>query len=231
MKNIVLVVLITLFHFSPTTAQTNRTIQIHGTAEYNLSPNEIVIQISFEEYFTDENESIESKVRIETLEQEIRKAVEASNISKDKITSGGVIVVRPYKRGVHKKRRLNKSILVCIKNTDQYILLTRKLEETGYFDNVITTFSIVEFRNTDTDSFKKESKSLAYKNAVEKATLILSESGEKLGKVISINEIDTRKISPNDGSFYSVQPSSNGSSGFKPVVVNYELEVVFEILN
>ena len=119
--------------------------------------------------------------------------------------------------------------MVCIKNTEQYILLTRKLEETGYFDHVITTFSITEFRSTEKESFETKSKTVAYKNAVEKAKLILSESGDKLGKAISIKEIDTRKISPNDGSFYSVQPSKNGASGFKPVVINYELKVIFTI--
>jgi uncharacterized protein YggE len=130
---------------------------------------------------------------------------------------------------VYKKRRLNKSILVCIKNIDQYILLTRKLEEQQLFDQIITTFSVLEMRHTDKETFVTKSRAKAFMDAQKKARLILSASGGNLGKVITINEINSSQRSMDNGSFYSIETTPSGGSGFKPIVISYQVEVTFEI--
>ncbi len=212
----------------PTASAQNpeRTITVSGSYEYNLSPNEIIVNISFQEYFLDEIEKSENKITIETLEQNLTESIQKSGVKREKITTGAVQLVRPYINGVYLKHRLRKSLLVCIGDTEEFSKLTRTLEADGLFDLVISEFSIIEYRHTDKDSYLKESRSLAYKNAFEKAQSILSQSGGQLGKVIKIEE--TSKYPNSSGSFYSTHNSS-GASGFKPIIIAYDLMVTFEI--
>jgi len=212
----------------PTASAQNsdRTITVSGSYEYNLSPNEIIVNISFQEYFLDEIEKSENKITIETLEQKLTESIQKSDVKKENITTGAVQLVRPYINGVYLKHRLRKSLLVCIGDTKEFSKLTRTLEADGLFDLVISEFSIIEYRHTDKDSYLKESRSLAYKNAFEKAQLILSQTGGQLGKVIKIEE--TNKYPNSSGSFYSTHNSS-GASGFKPIIISYDLMVTFEI--
>lgn len=206
--------------------ETQRIIQVSGTSEYNLSPDEIVISISFEEFFTDENEQASSKIKIEDLQQQVFKVLKAAKIEDKDITSGSVTLVRPRIRNTFKKRRLNQTLLICIKNTTEYIALVREIENAGLFEKVVTDFRIVEYRNTNKEEYLIKSRAKAYANAVEKAELILSHSGEKIGKVLSISEMKENNL--NNGGFYEMA-NSNNISGFKPIVISYHLQVVFEI--
>ena len=147
------------------------------------------------------------------------------------VTMGGVYIVRPYKNGTYQKRRLNKSLYVCVKNTEEYICVTRHLEKENLFDDIITEFSIAEFKHTEKEAYLTKSRSLAYENAKEKALLILSTSGKSLGGVIKINEMGQYNPS-NARSLYAVESDAAISvSGFKPIVVSYKLEITFEILD
>ncbi|MEW7290628.1 SIMPL domain-containing protein [Aquimarina sp. 2304DJ70-9] len=206
----------------------DRTITVTGSSTVNLSPNEIILKISFQEYFLDKEEKPESKVVLEVLEEKVRKAIGKSGINKEKITLGSVQIVQPYKNGVYQKRRLNKSLFVCVENTQQHINLARTLEEDNLFDETITDFSVIELRHTEKESYLTKSRSLAYGEALKKAKLILSQSGQQLGKVIRIKELNNNRASNASGSFYSVE-STAGNSGFSPIVISYNLEVTFEI--
>lgn len=206
-----------------------RTIKVTGSSQYNLSPNEIIIQIDFQEYFPDEMEETENKVTLDVIEKKLLQSILKSGVEKDKITVGGVRMVRPYKGNVQLKRRLNKTIFVCVTNSDQYIKLTRSLESDNLFDESITQFDISQFKNTEKEMYLTKSRSEAYKNAVEKATLILSESGQKLGKVIQVNELNTSSSNRSSLEFYSFDNAAEDISGFQPIVISYQLEVIFAI--
>lgn len=212
-----------------------RTITITGSAEYNLSPNEIVIKVGFQEYFKDINETPGSKVTIEELEPQVLKAIYAAGIAKDKVTVGEVKIVQPWQEGnrrIKKRRRLNKTLLVCVNSTEAYVDLTRKFEKENLFDKIITNYNILEYRHTEKDDFLSKSRNEAYKDAVAKADLILNESGNKRGTVLRITEFSARQRPEiNDQSMYSMSTGSEATpSGFRPIVVGYKLEVTFEIL-
>jgi uncharacterized protein YggE len=207
---------------------TPRTIKVTGSCEYNLSPNEIIIQLDFQEYFTDAAETKASKVKLEVIQEKIMASLTKAGVKKDKITEGGVTVVRPYKHNVETKRRLNKTLYVCVGNVAEFIKLTRTLEEDDMFDQIVTVFQVSEFKHTDKNTYLTKSRSEAYKDAVEKATLILSQSGQKLGKVVTVTEVN--KYPNNDkGSFYSFDNAPKDNSGFAPLVISYTVEVTFEI--
>lgn len=229
-KLMVLILFFTNTSFAQTNTNTNaRTIKVSGSAEYNLSPNEIIIQLAFQEYFSNENETTESKVTIEKIEEKVVSSILKSGVKKTKITDGGVQIVRPYKGNVELKRRLNKTIFVCVDNVEQYVKLTRTLEDDKLFDKIVTVFQISEFKHTEKDVYLTKSRSAAYQNAVEKAKLILSQSGQKLGKVLQVTEVNFSSSSDKGGSFYSFDNNSTSVSGFRPIIISYTLEVQFEI--
>ena len=209
--------------------ENSRTIQVSGSAEYNLAPDEIVISISFQEYYLDEEDTKSEKIRLEELQVKLEKAISNAAVKSTEISTGSVQIIRPNRHNGYKRSRLNKTIYVCIKNTDQYITLTRELEKLNLFDQTITAFNISEYRHTEKEKYLTDSRSKAYDLALEKASLILSKSGEKLGKVITISELKANSANRNGG-FYEVVNTGSFQSGFKPIVVFYEIEVEFEIL-
>ena len=211
--------------------QTMRSISVTGKGEFNLSPNEIIIKIDYEEYFLNGSETAENKVVIEDIEKQVVKAVLAAGIKQEEISMGGVQVVRPYNKGVYQKRRLNKNLFVCVRNTTEYVDLIRSIETAELFDRGVVGFSISEYAHSEKESFLLQSREKAYQNAREKAELILSNSGNKLGQVVSIKEINNGgRVTFNPNTYEAVSSPTSTVSGFKNIVIAYELEVVFEIL-
>ncbi len=231
------IIIYLLFICSYAQAQPNNAAQIPsisvtGKASYNLSPNEIIVEISYQEYFTTPDEKEESRVLIEDLEKKVLGSLEVLKIAKDKITMGAAQVVQPYRDNTTMlKRRINKSLYVCVDNSDNYIKLIRQLEKDKLFEKIITQFNLVSYNHTEKEKYLTKSRAEAFKNAKAKAELILAQANQKLGKVVSIKEINYSFDNSSKGSFYSLDNFSNETtSGFKPIVINYELEVVFEIL-
>jgi uncharacterized protein YggE len=233
-SNFTMVFVFTALLFSTAYAQdANRTITITGKSETVLSPDEIIVKINFQEYFLANEETSANKVTIEELEQKVLTAVYKAGVKKEKITSGSATLVKPYdsKSRTYKKRRLNKSILICLSTTSEYIKLTRILESGNLFDEIITDFSISEYRNTKKEEYLDKSRSEAYQNALKKAKLILSTTSQKVGKLVTIKEVKISNGARGDGSIYIDKSSvSLETSGFKPMVVSYEIIVTFEIL-
>ncbi|MFT6747968.1 MAG: hypothetical protein ACJAZ2_002326 [Glaciecola sp.] len=229
------IIVLVLASFSTVLAQDSalKSVTVTGKSEITLSPDEIIVTISFQEYFKDKEETSANKVTIEELEQKVLAAVNKAGIVKGKITSGAATLVKPYdsESRSYKKRRLNKSILVCVGTTAAYIKLTRTLESENLFDTIITDFSIAEYRHTKKEEYLDKSRSEAYQNALKKAKLILSTSGQKVGKLITIKEVMSSGRTSGSGGFYMTKSNSAlETSGFKPIVISYEIIVAFEIL-
>ena len=208
-----------------------RTIQVTGSSVYNLSPNEIIIQISFSEYFTDKEESKENKVKLEGLEEKVRNGLQQANVPNNKITEGNTTMYRPrINNNKYLKRRLQKSLYICVKNVEEYVKIIRTFEDLDLFDNIVTTLSVTQYKHTETDAYLTKSRSKAYQNAVEKAKLILSESGESLGRVLKVTETPAARSGSFNADTYEFDNGPAAPiSGFKAIVVSYSLNVIFEI--
>jgi uncharacterized protein YggE len=208
-----------------------QTISVSGKASYNLSPNEIIVEISYQEYFTSPDESDGSKILIEELEKKVLTSLETLKIAKDQITMGAATVVQPYRDNNILKRRINKSLYVCVNNSEDYIKLIRQLEKDKLFDKIITAFNLNSYNHTEKEKYYIRSRAEAFQNGKIKAELIVQQAQRKLGKVITIKEMNPSWDNGAKSSFYSVDNSAGEkTSGFKPIVISYELEVIFEIL-
>jgi uncharacterized protein YggE len=213
--------------YSALSQDQSRTITVTGNAEYHLSPDEIVIKIDIQEYFLNNIEKPGNKVVIESIQEEVRKAILDSGIKADKLTEGAARMVTPYNNKVSQKQRLNKTLYVCVENVDQYIELIRSLENAELFGEIITGFNITEYRSSEKEAFLTKSRSAAYADAAEKATLILSVSKEKLGKVLKIQEV--RSNSKTSAGEYAFDSAAGAESGFQSITISYSVEVQFEI--
>lgn len=212
-----------------------RTIKVTGSSTVNVSPNEIIIEIQYQEYFKGEEQE-DNRVSIDQIEGKVLKALGKAKIKDEKITLGGINVIRPsiYKNNerIYQKRRLSKSLFICVENTDQLLNVVRRLEDARLMDEIITTFQIVETRHTNIENFKKQTKIDAFKDAQEKANLILSTSNQKPGAVLKVNEMPklptiVREFS--ESTYEAVTSPNSRISGFKPIQVSYTIEVVFVI--
>ncbi len=220
-----------------TFAQTDqaKTITVTGSSSINVSPNEIIIEIRYQEYFKGEEQEA-NRVTIEKIEEKVLAALGKAKIDDEKITLGGISVIRPsiYKNNerIDLKRRLSKTLFICVETTDQLLKVVRQLEAAKLMDEVLTAFEIVETRHTDIEAFEKQVKIDAFKDAQNKANLILSSSNQKPGAVITVKEFVQQPVRGLEfsGSTYEVVPSTSSQiSGFKPIQVTYKIEVVFGI--
>jgi|TARA_B110000967_G_scaffold182226_1_gene199992 uncharacterized protein YggE len=210
-------------------SQDIRTITIEGEKTYNLSPNEVVIEIQYEEYYIKND-----KVTIETIEKQILQILKLEKIKSNKITFGSISVIRPYdyKTKIYDKPRLKKSIYICFSNSEQYASLTRSLEKENLFDNIIKNFGISELRHTEKLIYLKKSRNQAFLDAKSKADLILDNSSQRTGKIIKIEEKNYNyQSSANQGFYATDNTKQSKSSGFKPIVISYAIVVTFEILD
>ena len=230
-KSISLIAILALA-ISPIWAQQQSTITVRGSYEINLSPDEIIVGIDYQEYFLNENEENEQKIKIEEIEERVLKAIKSTGLPDKKITIGGARIVRPYDRGKYRKRRIKKSLQVCVTTSDEFLTLTRAVESAGLFENEVVGFDIDQFRNTERAKFETECRSKAFDDAKAKAELILSTSGQTVGKAITVREINPSSSSVEvfDASTYEVVTVDDGpASGFAPLVVSCKVEVVFEL--
>ncbi|PHI20124.1 hypothetical protein CEQ90_09220 [Lewinellaceae bacterium SD302] len=206
-------------------------ITVTGEAAYNLSPDEIIVRISYEEYFATPEEDPASKVPIEEIEKLVIASIKDAGVPDDKITMGEARLIRPRVGQRFLRRRINKSLLVCVSNTEEYLRLIRQLESDGVFEQEVTSFDLTEYRHTERQVYEEKCELEALVNARAKAERIASKSGRKIGRVMQVRELDGKPGNPWDASAYQLTTSSQGASGFQGIPVSYTIEVVFELVN
>lgn len=212
-------------------AQSPPSITVTGESTYNLSPNEIIINISYQEYFTDPDEALSSKVAIETIEPKVLASVKKAGVPDDKVTMGEARLVRPRERQEYGRRRINKSISVCVSDTEAYLRLIRQFEKDKLFDLEVTDFNLSDYRHTEREQFEQKCQGEAFAAARAKAERIAARSDRKVGKVYRVMEQSNQGQSGFSGSTYELVAAPGGESGFGGIIVRYRVEVVFELLD
>jgi uncharacterized protein YggE len=207
------------------------TITVTGESTYNLSPNEIIITISYQEYFTDPEEALSSKVAIETIEPKVLASVKNAGVPDDKVTMGEARLIRPRMRQEYGRRRINKSISVCVSDTEAYLRLIRQFEKNRLFDQEVTEFNLTDYRHTEREQFEQKCQGEAFADARAKAERIAAQSDRRVGKLYRVMEQSNQGQSNFSGSTYDLVAAPSGESGFQGIIVRYRVEAVFELLD
>lgn len=180
----ILLVLASFFTFAQTNTDKPKEqpyIEVTGTAEMEVIPDEIYIAIVIREKYEGK-----TKISIEDQEEKLKAAITSIGISASNLTlsdaNADYVKVKWQKKDVLTK----KDYLLKVTNATTVGQVFQKLEELEITDAYISKVS-----HSKMDSLRKEVRILAMKAAKEKADYLLAVIGEQTGKPIVISESDS----------------------------------------
>lgn len=207
-------------------------IEVNGSAEMEITPDEIFINITLREYM---NKS--TKVGITTLEAKLQKAVQDAGIAKENFTIENVFGYN-YDQWWKKKKKdddflARKQYRLKLNRLDKINGILAAVDEEG-----IESVNVASYTHSKMDEYRKQVKMDALKAAKAKAEYLLGAIDEKIGGVIEIQEFNTDQYSdvrPEMANVRmyaakadaSVAPDSN--IDFKTIKIRAEIKAVFGI--
>ena len=159
-------------------------IEVTGSAEQEVLPDEIFVTVSLREYFKEKDGK--NKIDIMVLEKQLQKAVEESGIPKENFTIGAI---NGYREWWGKKKPTtfleSKSYILKVPNLYKIDGIISKVDEKG-----IAFTNIDRYEFSKIEQLRKEIKIKALQAAKEKAKFLLESIGEQMGEALDIIEID-----------------------------------------
>jgi uncharacterized protein YggE len=185
-KMIALLTLMSIFTTAFSQSEKNpfpKTITVNGSAEIEIIPDEIFVQVDLKEY----EKRGQGKINIESIKKTFLNNAKAVGIADSAISIaaydgfGG----NPWLRKKNKKNDLFASIAyqVKIKNSTQLDALVDRLE-----DEATQNFFIQRTSHSKLAEYRKNLKIAAIKAAKEKAGYLSEAINEQLGQAVTINE-------------------------------------------
>lgn len=216
--------------------QRQRTINVNGSAEMEVVPNEIYVQVTLREY----DKKGEGKKNIDDLKKEFLKAAIAIGIPEKNISLQGFQGYDNnywwYKK--HRKQNPDMKATVTyqlqVENTKKIDELVQKMD-----DEATQQFFIARVEHSNIDELKKQLKIQAVKDAKTKAGYLSAAIGEQVGEAILINEPNEIHRYPRPLYESAMMKSEVASADvannqapevdFKKIKLKYEVHVVFAL--
>ena len=209
-----------------------RTINVSGSAELEITPDEIYVQIELREY----NKKSGEKVDIQTISNQFLSAVKSMNIADTNVVVQGYSGWDGNYWWYQKNKKKNPdmkagiSYEVKVKTVDEMDKLVDKLD-----DQATQNFYITRTSHSNMDSIKKQLKIQAVKAAKEKAVYLAAALGDNVGQALTIN--DPNEIGNYPRPMYKAnmvmaeadQAAPAMNVDFKKIKIQYDVNVVFEL--
>ena len=210
-----------------------RKIVVNGSAEMEVVPDEVYVNFVLKEY----DDTRKVKVGIDAIKKEFLTACEKTGIPKENIAVEGVsgsAFENWYIRKRKKEPDFKATITYIIKFSTSKMLddLIPKLN-----DEAVANMYISRKQHSLMESYRKQTKINATKAAKEKAEYLAASVGEKVGKTLLLEEIET-------GGPYPMMMKSNmamdmesgqepyggeTSLPFEKIKIRYETRAEFEL--
>jgi uncharacterized protein YggE len=205
-------------------------IEVNGTAEKEVIPDEIYIDIIIREKMVNRE-----KVTIEAQEEILKNAVKALGINLANLylsdANADYVKVRWQKKEVLTKKDYTLRVSNAT-TVGQVFMELEKLE--------ITDAYISKVNHSKMDSLRKEVKILAIKAAKDKADYLLTAIGEQTGKPLIIREEDiltnqgysnvSRGVSTENAGYYERNKDKDGNEiQFQKIKIKASIYVKFSI--
>ena len=210
-------------------AQTNgRYIEVTGTSEIEIVPDNIHYLIEIREYFEEEfdgkskPEEYRTKVPLSEIEQRLREALANAGIPQNAIRTQEI---GDYWRQQGQDFLVSKKFDITLTNFNQINKIIQLIDTKG-----IHTMRIGELENKDIRAYHQKGKIEALKAAQKKATYLVEALGKKLGDVIRIVEKDSENAFPFAQSNVLSSDAASFDS-FRTIKKNYSMLVRFEIID
>lgn len=171
-----------------------RFIEVVGSAEMDVEPDEIIFEIGLEEYWEEEYEAGKhvddyiTKVPLKDIEEELLFQLAKLGVKKSQIR---IKEVGKYWRYSGKNFDKSKLFEITSYNIEKINEILLNVSVKG-----VNSMRIVKFKNKDLLTFRKQVKIEAMKASKQKATYLLESVGEEVGHVISVVENDEQGRDP-----------------------------------
>lgn len=210
----------------------SRYIEVTGSSETEIIPDEIHFMITIKEYWQEEfekkskPEDYQTKVPVNEIEHNLMSALKQAGIAPSDIQTKEV---GDYWRERGKDFLISKTFDIKLQNPDQINRIIQTVNTKG-----IQSMNIGELKNKDLQEYRKQGKIEALKAARQKADYLVAAMGQKLGNVLRI-------VEPEERSFSYFQPQSAMSNvaipsydsnpeNFRTIKFRYQMTARFEIL-
>ena len=208
-----------------------RYIEVTGSSEIEVVPDEIHFLIHIKEYWEEEEytgkskkeEDFQTKVPLTVIEKDLRKSLRKIGISDEAIRTQEV---GDYWRQRGKEFLIGKQLDIRLTDFEQINSIIRSVNTWG-----IESMRIGELKHKDLPMYRKQGKIEALKAAREKASYLVAAMGQQLGEVIRIIEPADNNISR----YLPFQAQSNVSMGtaateqYRVIKLRYEMTARFAI--
>ena len=206
-----------------------RYIEVRGSAETEVEPDEMMLSIGIQEYWEEEFEKkkepkdYKTKVTLEKIEDAVIKSLRKAGIEKEDVRVGSI---GNYWREQGKEFLFSKQLQVKICDFSKVNQLISLLDSKG-----IRNMNIGGFSHSEIEAIMKKVKSDALRNAREKAGEMLESLGGELGEVIFVSEINDGYVVPfkAESRMLAADTSHESIDQVQKITVSYQVNVRFRI--
>ncbi|QTE21932.1 SIMPL domain-containing protein [Polaribacter cellanae] len=221
---------LTSVSYSQNNTQEKSFIEVIGTSEKEIIPNEIYLDIFLKERMEKGN-----KMKLELLENELKQALKNIGIPENNLFISDVNSVLSKTGWFSKEILATAKYNLKVNNSQKLKQLFDCFEELK-----ITNVNITKATHSKIATFKKENRIEAIKAAKAKAKYLLDAIDEKVGKPIKINEIETHNnsfvaanhinaVSYGTSSGISKVRGNKSIAQFEKIVLKTSIYIKFEI--
>ena len=195
---------------SPTVQVVNpvKKIEVTGTAEMELTPDEIYVDVTIQEYYTKNKQ----KVDIDKVRKEFLDACNKSGIAKENIFINGINGYDPNQwYWIRKKKQesdfiATSTFTIKCNSSEQVEKLASYLDDQG-----TQNLNVSRTSHSKIETFKKDLKIKALQAAKAKAAYLCESIGEKVGKTLLIRENSNQVYQPQP--MYKMEMAMMASDG------------------
>lgn len=216
-----------------------RYIEVTGTSEVEIIPDEIHFVIGIKEYFEEEfdgkskPEDYRTKVRIEDIESQMRKALHSIGITDNDIRTQDV---GDYWRERGLDFLIGKNLDITLHDFTMIDRIISVIDTKG-----VSSMRIGEMSNKDILKYHEQGKKDALLAARNKAEYMAEALGEKVGEVLSIVEhgggtdhytvVQNSKLRMDGAAFGSAEaaPAASASDAFRTIKYTYSVTCRFAL--
>jgi len=206
-------------------------IEVTGSSELEVNPDEIILVIDIAEYWKEEFEgkSVEkfkTKITLDKIEKSLMGDLKKVGITKEQIKISGV---GNYWRVFGKETLLEKEFEINLKSFEKLDTLLQTIDTKG-----ISYIRLGELKNEKITEYRKQVKTEALKAAKTKAAYLVESLDKKLGDIVSITELNENNFTywRNENLLSNSVITTSDNSGMenvRKIKLRYEIKVRFEI--
>lgn len=224
------------------TFDSRKFIEVTGSAEMTVLPDKVELEIALIEFYDNKN-----SIKISAVKEKLKTVLKKNNVAEDRLSFESSHNQwywwswwQSYRHGTNRRTVVNLSL----DSTTDFLELVKDLNKRW-----VQSIRIVKTSNKDIQKLRKEVKKEAMRAAKEKATYLLESIDEKIGGVLSVEELSAQNAPARPYWYYNQNQSINqvsnsviSSNTYTPAAQNrgignvneiklrYEIKAKFEIL-